>query len=113
MKSIRVRETGDVLWGSFDIENAHFDKEPNKVFPELNNVEHIISRNLPYGFDYLVENFMDPAHIPFAHHGLQGVRSDGTHIPMNIITSVNDSDKIEVEFRDRIRGKYAMVLCLL
>ena len=30
------------------------------------------SRDLPYSFDFLLENFMDPAHIPFAHHSLQG-----------------------------------------
>ena len=105
VKSIPVMETGDVIWGKFDLENANYDKEPNKVFPELDNVEHIISRDLPYGFDYLVENFMDPAHIPFAHHGLQGIRSDGIHIPMNIITSNHDSSKVEVEFCDRIRGQ--------
>ena len=31
-----------------------------------------ISRDLPYSWDFLLENFMDPAHIPFAHHSLQG-----------------------------------------
>lgn len=30
------------------------------------------SRDLPYSLDFLLENFMDPAHIPFAHHSLQG-----------------------------------------
>jgi hypothetical protein len=31
------------------------------------------SRDLPYSFDFLLENFMDPAHIPIAHHSFQGM----------------------------------------
>ena len=40
------------------------------------------TRDLPYGWDTLLENIVDPAHIPFAHHGLQGKRSDA--IPINM-----------------------------
>lgn len=29
-------------------------------------------RELPYGWDILVENVMDPAHVDFAHHGVPG-----------------------------------------
>jgi phenylpropionate dioxygenase-like ring-hydroxylating dioxygenase large terminal subunit len=35
------------------------------------------TRELPYSFDFLLENFMDPAHIPFAHHSLQGKEGGG------------------------------------
>ena len=73
VQSIDVAETGDILWGKFDIENAQYTTKPNIVFPELDDVKHVMSRELPYSFDFLVENFMDPAHIPFAHHGLQGL----------------------------------------
>lgn len=27
-------------------------------------------RDLPYSYDVLVENLLDPAHLPFSHHGL-------------------------------------------
>ena len=104
VQSIDVMETGDILWGKFDIENAQYTTKPNIVFPELDDVKHVMSRELPYSFDFLVENFMDPAHIPFAHHGLQGLRSDGIHIPMKVLTHVNDSSKLEINFKDRIRG---------
>lgn len=30
------------------------------------------TRDLPYGWDTLVENLIDPSHVPFAHHGMQG-----------------------------------------
>lgn len=31
-------------------------------------------RDLPYGFDFLVENLIDPAHVNFAHNGVIGSR---------------------------------------
>tara|TARA_Y100000389_G_scaffold70584_1_gene67267 strand:- start:6787 stop:8061 length:1275 start_codon:yes stop_codon:yes gene_type:complete len=107
VNSVEIMETGDILWGRFVIgaTEKHFDTKPNEIFPELDNVSHVITRELPYSFDFLVENFMDPAHIPFAHHGLQGMRSDGINIPMHVITNMNDSSKLEVSFLDRVRGK--------
>lgn len=105
LEMIPLMETGDIIWGCFPLNNGEFSKKPNQVFPELDDVHTVFTRELPYSFDFLVENFMDPAHIPFAHHGLQGVRSDGINIPMNVITQINDTEKIEIQFRDRIRGK--------
>ncbi|CAL8472283.1 g11825 [Coccomyxa elongata] len=32
------------------------------------------ARDLPYSWDVLVENFLDPSHVSFAHHGVQGNR---------------------------------------
>ena len=40
------------------------------------------TRDLPYGWDTLLENLIDPAHIPFAHHNLQGKREDAIPITM-------------------------------
>ncbi|CAM9819899.1 unnamed protein product, partial [Ectocarpus sp. 4 AP-2014] len=40
------------------------------------------ARDLAYGYDTLVENLVDPAHIPFAHHGVIGQRAQGS--PMAI-----------------------------
>ena len=42
------------------------------------------TRDLPYGWDMLLENLADPAHIPFAHHGLQGTRADAIPINMTV-----------------------------
>jgi len=105
VESVEVIETGDILWGKFELENANFNKRPDIVFPELKNVKTCLTRELPYSFDFMVENFMDPAHIPFAHHGLQGVRSDGIDIPMQVLTSKEDSNELEIHFTDRIMGK--------
>tara|TARA_B100001996_G_scaffold364996_1_gene334471 strand:- start:1413 stop:2702 length:1290 start_codon:yes stop_codon:yes gene_type:complete len=105
VESINIIETGDILWGEFPIEGANFNTRPDIIFPELKNVTQILTRELPYSFDFMVENFMDPAHIPFAHHGLQGVRSDGINIPMKILTSKGNSRQLEIHFIDRIMGK--------
>ena len=42
------------------------------------------TRDLPYGWDTLMENLIDPAHIPFAHHNLQGKRTDAIPINMTV-----------------------------
>ncbi|GAB4823561.1 hypothetical protein N2152v2_010607 [Parachlorella kessleri] len=34
------------------------------------------TRDLPYDYAALVENFLDPAHVPWAHHGVMGSRDD-------------------------------------
>lgn len=59
---------------------------PEEFYPLLNDERiqgtEFFVRDLPYSFDFLVENFMDPAHIPFAHHSLQSTRDDGSPIMM-------------------------------
>ena len=41
-------------------------------------------RDVDYDWQTLVENLVDPSHVPFAHHGLQGKRSMGRAIPIKI-----------------------------
>jgi phenylpropionate dioxygenase-like ring-hydroxylating dioxygenase large terminal subunit len=80
--SFPTRVTGDVLWAFFDradprfaaqlgAEALPFNAFPESRFPLLKGALATYTRELPYSFDFLVENFMDPGHIPFAHHGLQ------------------------------------------
>ena len=53
----------------------------------------IYQRDLPYGYDTLLENLGDPAHVPFAHHGLQGTRDDAIPINMTVVvTQHSDAD---------------------
>jgi phenylpropionate dioxygenase-like ring-hydroxylating dioxygenase large terminal subunit len=61
------------------------------------------TRELPYSFDFLVENFEDVGHVPFAHHSLQSTRDDGVPIPMQVVA--NNFTHIEVSFQDISRGK--------
>jgi nitrite reductase/ring-hydroxylating ferredoxin subunit len=86
---------------------------PEEWYPHLSNQlkdgKQIFVRDLPYSFDFLVENFMDPAHIPFAHHKLQSTRDDGIPIPIDEL--VSNFTHVEASFRDvtakRPRDGYA------
>nr|XP_011469383.1 PREDICTED: protochlorophyllide-dependent translocon component 52, chloroplastic-like isoform X2 [Fragaria vesca subsp. vesca] len=47
-------------------------KKPPYI-PEMDDPSYtclMASRELPYGYEVLIENFMDPAHVPYAHYGL-------------------------------------------
>ena len=54
-----------------------------RLIPELENPsEQVIKlfwnqRDLPYGWDYFMENVADPAHVPVSHHGIMGSRYTG------------------------------------
>ncbi|XP_062076564.1 protochlorophyllide-dependent translocon component 52, chloroplastic-like isoform X2 [Humulus lupulus] len=37
----------------------------------------LINRDLPYGYEVMIENLMDPAHVPYAHYGLMQTRLPG------------------------------------
>jgi nitrite reductase/ring-hydroxylating ferredoxin subunit len=58
---------------------------PEALFPRVKSVALATVRELPYSFDFLVENFLDPAHAPYAHHGVQSLRSDGSPIPITVL----------------------------
>ncbi|CAL1388325.1 unnamed protein product [Linum trigynum] len=50
-----------------------FEKEKPPYFPELDDPSFTTvmgSRDLPYGYEVLIENLMDPAHLPYAHFKL-------------------------------------------
>lgn len=112
LTSLPLRLTGDIIWAFFDEarpdtaigETRPFHEFPETIYPRLlNTTDRTYVRELPYSFDFLIENFMDPAHIPFAHHSLQSVRSDGRPIPMSVLA--NNETHLEVSYLDVVRGK--------
>jgi phenylpropionate dioxygenase-like ring-hydroxylating dioxygenase large terminal subunit len=71
-----VHLTGDLLWAFLPIPGLKGNVSilPDHMEPELLDSNRLLSsREVPYSFDFAVENFMDPAHIPYAHHSLQGI----------------------------------------
>ncbi|XP_012835283.1 PREDICTED: protochlorophyllide-dependent translocon component 52, chloroplastic-like [Erythranthe guttata] len=47
-------------------------KKPHYI-PELDDPTYtnsMIARDIPYGYEILIENLMDPAHVPYAHYGI-------------------------------------------
>lgn len=101
--------TGDILWGFFPDYISSL-QDPIEILPDhkyefLNRTkdDKYFIKELPYSWDILVENFMDPAHIPFAHHGLQGKREDGK--PINITLKNSNLTHCEIFFEDTMNGK--------
>ncbi len=39
---------------------------------------------MPVSYDILLENIMDPSHVPFAHHGIQGNRNKPTRPQISV-----------------------------
>ncbi|KAM3693108.1 hypothetical protein ACB098_08G139000 [Castanea mollissima] len=48
------------------------EKKPPYI-PEIDDPSYASlmgNRDIPYGYEILIENLMDPAHLPYAHHGI-------------------------------------------
>jgi len=95
--------------GAGDADNADQQQQQRlSGFPEymaagvLDN-SSTYTRDLPYGWDTLMENIVDPAHVPFAHHGMQGKRTDAIPINMTFPLTV-DRQGFRFEFDDRTMG---------
>jgi len=117
IQTFPVHPVGDLLF-VFLPSSLHGEMFPQSLLPEewyphlsnqLKDGKQIFVRDLPYSFDFLVENFMDPAHIPFAHHKLQSTRDDGMPIPIEEL--VSNFTHVEASFKDvtakRPRDAYA------
>lgn len=110
MKTYPVHIMGGILWGYLPIAGLKFtiDKLPEDILPLISHKIdewEVFSRELPYSFDIAMENFMDPSHIPFAHHALLGNREDGSPIPTQIMTTLANESCVQVKFKDRFLGK--------
>lgn len=107
-----VHQAGDLIF-AFLPSSIHGEMFPQYMLPEdlyptlVEEMERTKAtyfvRDLPYSADFVTENFMDPAHIPFAHHSLQGTRTDAKPLPMNVLTS--NFTHVECNFMDQSRGK--------
>eukprot|EP00854_Cymbomonas_tetramitiformis_P016201 gene16201-19226_t len=53
-------------------------------------------RDLPYGHDILLENLLDPSHLPFSHHGVGGLnRANMTQgHGMQLVTDVDEIEAL-------------------
>ncbi|OVA19583.1 Pheophorbide a oxygenase [Macleaya cordata] len=64
-------------------------KEKPPYIPELDDPSFTSlmgNREIPYGYEVLIENLMDPAHVPYAHYGIMRVdREGGKPIDINVL----------------------------
>jgi phenylpropionate dioxygenase-like ring-hydroxylating dioxygenase large terminal subunit len=54
-------------------------------------------RDLPYAYDFLIENVADPAHLPVSHHGLAGILNRARAKPVPMVPISDDDDENENE----------------
>ncbi|HEY9804679.1 MAG TPA: Rieske 2Fe-2S domain-containing protein [Leptolyngbyaceae cyanobacterium] len=57
-------------------------------------------RDLPYGWDYFMENVCDPAHVPVSHHGIVGDRyKDAKYYDMIPVRHISTQDGFAFEIQ--------------
>ncbi|GAQ86885.1 pheophorbide a oxygenase family protein [Klebsormidium nitens] len=126
--SFSVREVHDLLFVWPDAKGAEeAERTPVPLLDELyaeGITRSSVVRDLEYGFDVLAENITDPSHLPFAHHGVGGLRrKQGKPLPLTLqskgadgFTGVSggyvfsDSMQSTVEFKAPGRFHYHRVL---
>ncbi|MBT9316336.1 aromatic ring-hydroxylating dioxygenase subunit alpha [Leptothoe spongobia] len=59
-------------------------------------------RDLEYDWQTLVENVVDPSHVSFAHHGVQGNRANAAPLPIKILHST--VERIEAQSKGRFKS---------
>jgi len=118
--SFPVKVMGDIIFSFLPLPGKYanyFSISPEEAFPMISKLAPFYVRELPYSFDFLLENFMDPAHVPFAHHSLQSsilktknilqsTRDDGRSTPMELLSSLDDGNQLEISFKDTSGGVY-------
>ena len=78
-----TKQLQDLIWvwaeSGAEAEAESQLRQPRTV-PELDdNSDRVVKpfwniRDLPYGWDFFMENVADPAHVPVSHHGIMGSR---------------------------------------
>ncbi|WP_414564587.1 MULTISPECIES: Rieske 2Fe-2S domain-containing protein [unclassified Anabaena] len=88
--SLPVCQANDLLWVWPDAKSAEeATNTPLPLSPQIDANKGFVwssyVRDLEYDWQTLVENIVDPSHVPFAHHGVQGKREYARPIPMEIV----------------------------
>ncbi len=105
--SYPVKELQGLLWVWGESGNqAKVESELRKprLIPELEDKSDRVlklywyQRDLPFGWDFYMENVMDPAHVPVSHHGLYGNRySDAKYYDMIPLRKVSTQEGFSFE----------------
>ena len=93
LKNYETCSYGDLIW--VYLGNEKITNYPKDIY-ELNG--EVFMRELPIGINILLENFFDPAHVPIAHHKLQGLRERAKPIIINLLD--NTSETFSVIFNE-------------
>ncbi|XP_004308605.1 PREDICTED: protochlorophyllide-dependent translocon component 52, chloroplastic-like [Fragaria vesca subsp. vesca] len=90
------------------------EKKPPYI-PEMDDPSYtclMASRELPYGYEVLIENLMDPAHAPYAHYGIMPTQEPEEKAdreggrPMDLHISKLDINGFTVDDQNSGQSKY-------
>ncbi|MFM6194680.1 MAG: Rieske 2Fe-2S domain-containing protein [Planktothrix sp.] len=92
VQTFPTREQQEILWVWADPLSPELAAETllplaDQVDAEKGFVWSSFFRELDYDWQTLVENLVDPSHVAFAHHGLQGRRENAQPITFEILQS--------------------------
>lgn len=87
-----TREANDLLWVWADSNTPDLAEiTPLPLSPQIDKEKGFVwssmVRDLEYDWQTFIENVVDPSHVPFAHHGIQGNRKQAQPLPIEIVTS--------------------------
>jgi phenylpropionate dioxygenase-like ring-hydroxylating dioxygenase large terminal subunit len=100
--SFPCRQENDLLWVWPDRNSQELaEKTSLPLSPQIDTHKGFVwssyVRDMAYDWSTLVENVADPSHVPFAHHGVQGQRSQGQPIPIEIVESTLDLIEVKID----------------
>ncbi|MBE9144544.1 aromatic ring-hydroxylating dioxygenase subunit alpha [Planktothrix mougeotii] len=92
VQSFPTREQQEILWVWTDPLSPELAaKTPLALSPQIDAEKGFVwssfFRELDYDWQTLVENLVDPSHVAFAHHGLQGRRENAQPITFELLQS--------------------------
>lgn len=98
----------DLLWVWPDANSTELAAQtPLPLSPQVDASQGFVwdsyVRDLDYDWQTLVENVVDPSHVPFAHHGVQGNRAQARPVPIQITEST--PTRIEAKSEGRFNTK--------
>ncbi|KAG6679545.1 hypothetical protein I3842_14G137500 [Carya illinoinensis] len=72
------------------------------------------NRDIPYGYEVLIENLMDPAHVPYAHYGIMRMQQPKNRVkadreggrPLELSIERLDINGFEADQEQRSRSKF-------
>ncbi len=104
--ALPTQEANGLLWVWPDADSASIAAStplplPVMIDSEWGFTQSSVIRDLEYDWATLVENLADVAHVPFAHHGIQGRRELAT--PLEISITASTRERIEAQIDRQIK----------
>lgn len=100
--ALPTQETSGLLWVWPDADSAAIaPSQPLPLSPQVDASRGFVwssmVRDLEYDWQTLIENVVDPSHVQFAHHGVQGNRNRAKPLPIKIVESTQDWIEAKIE----------------